>query len=208
MPRKPPGTRLTDLKRSAIVSAAVSEFQKHGFAGTSMDRIAAAADVTKRTVYKHFPSKDDLFQTFLDELLSRCGEIEEFSYNKDASLEEQLLVIGSAIAQMITSDEVLNLARVVLARFLQTPEFAAVAAEGQDTVEEGLVKWIQAAKRDGRLSTTSPKQAAKQFTALIKAFAFWPQLMGMEQPLTDRELKRVIKSAVTMFLDHHGKTRD
>ncbi|MFP4904840.1 TetR/AcrR family transcriptional regulator, partial [Paraburkholderia sp. BR14261] len=43
--------RLTDRKRAAIVAAAIDEFLASGFDATSMDRIAARANVSKRTVY-------------------------------------------------------------------------------------------------------------------------------------------------------------
>ncbi|WP_313213004.1 TetR family transcriptional regulator, partial [Stenotrophomonas sp.] len=39
-------SRLTDRKREAILRAAVAEFREFGFAGTSMDRIAATAEVS------------------------------------------------------------------------------------------------------------------------------------------------------------------
>ncbi|MCF5632840.1 TetR family transcriptional regulator, partial [Pseudomonas syringae] len=51
--------RLTDQKREAIVLAAIAEFGDRGFEITSMDRIAARAEVSKRTVYNHFPSKEE-----------------------------------------------------------------------------------------------------------------------------------------------------
>ena len=63
--------RLTDRKREAILSAAVEEFRTAGYEATSMDRIAAAAGVSKRTVYNHFPSKDELFGLMLEHLWNR-----------------------------------------------------------------------------------------------------------------------------------------
>lgn len=66
MPRAP--QRLTDRKRDAIVRAAVEEFRASGYEATSMDRIAEAAGVSKRTVYNHFPSKEALFSMILEEL--------------------------------------------------------------------------------------------------------------------------------------------
>ena len=60
--------KLTDRKRAAIITAAIAEFRARGFEATSMDRIASAASVSKRTVYNHFPSKDDLFEQILQEL--------------------------------------------------------------------------------------------------------------------------------------------
>ncbi|EPN63565.1 TetR family transcriptional regulator, partial [Pseudomonas syringae pv. actinidiae ICMP 19096] len=62
--------RLTDQKRESIVQAAIAEFGDRGFEITSMDRIAARAEVSKRTVYNHFPSKEELFAEMLQRLWS------------------------------------------------------------------------------------------------------------------------------------------
>jgi TetR/AcrR family transcriptional regulator of autoinduction and epiphytic fitness len=61
-------TRLTDRKRQAILKAAAEQFRACGFDATSVDRIAAAAGVSKRTVYNHFPSKEELFTETLVQL--------------------------------------------------------------------------------------------------------------------------------------------
>ena len=76
MPEPIEKKRLTDRKNSEILAAAVSEFQKRGFDGTSMDRIAEAAGASKRTVYNHFKSKDELFTAIIAEIRGRIGEIE------------------------------------------------------------------------------------------------------------------------------------
>jgi len=47
--------------RSVIVDAAIAEFTDIGFARSSLDRVAAAADVTKGAVYHHFNDKEALF---------------------------------------------------------------------------------------------------------------------------------------------------
>ena len=46
--------------RERLVAAAVELFYRHGFAAIGVDRVIAAAGVTKTTFYKHFESKDDL----------------------------------------------------------------------------------------------------------------------------------------------------
>jgi AcrR family transcriptional regulator len=46
--------------RTAIADAAVALFIDHGFVETTMDDVALAAGVSRRTAYRHFPSKDDL----------------------------------------------------------------------------------------------------------------------------------------------------
>jgi AcrR family transcriptional regulator len=53
--------------RSRILKAGYELFYKRGFARVSMDAIAAASGVTKRSLYYHFESKDDLVRAVLQE---------------------------------------------------------------------------------------------------------------------------------------------
>ena len=51
--------------REQIIQAADALFYGEGIRSASMDAIAAKAGVTKRTIYYHFPSKDDLIAAYL-----------------------------------------------------------------------------------------------------------------------------------------------
>ena len=51
--------------REQIIQAADALFYGEGIRGASMDAIAEKASVTKRTIYYHFPSKDDLIAAYL-----------------------------------------------------------------------------------------------------------------------------------------------
>ncbi|HXW08421.1 MAG TPA: TetR family transcriptional regulator, partial [Vicinamibacterales bacterium] len=52
----PPGRRRRDAEssRHRLLDAAAAEFAAHGFAGASVDRIAAAAGLNKAMIYYHF----------------------------------------------------------------------------------------------------------------------------------------------------------
>jgi AcrR family transcriptional regulator len=52
--------RSRDKTRVRILQAAYGLFRRRGFARVSVDEIAAAANITKRTLYSHFESKDTL----------------------------------------------------------------------------------------------------------------------------------------------------
>ena len=52
--------------RLRILEAAFSLFWRQGFLRVSMDDIAARAGITKRALYQHFPSKDDLMAATLE----------------------------------------------------------------------------------------------------------------------------------------------
>ncbi len=46
----------------------MQEFLAHGYAATSMDRVASAAGVSKATIYSHFKDKADLFAAIMQQL--------------------------------------------------------------------------------------------------------------------------------------------
>ena len=58
-------TRGTSETRDRIIRAANRMFYAHGIRTVSVDAIAEAAGVTKRTLYYHFRSKDDLIETYM-----------------------------------------------------------------------------------------------------------------------------------------------
>lgn len=57
-----------EATRAAIVKAAKRLFGERGFAGTTMDNVAAAAHVAKGAVYHHFQTKEALFEAVFDEV--------------------------------------------------------------------------------------------------------------------------------------------
>ncbi|BAY87021.1 TetR family transcriptional regulator protein [Calothrix parasitica NIES-267] len=66
-------TSQSEEKVEAILQGAMQEFLKHGFAATTMDRITAAAGVSKTTVYSYFQDKEKLFIALIECLISNYG---------------------------------------------------------------------------------------------------------------------------------------
>jgi AcrR family transcriptional regulator len=64
--------RLSDVKLATLLDAAAAEFFERGYIGASVDRIAAAAGVSKSTIHRQFASKEGLFRHIV---LSRVHEI-------------------------------------------------------------------------------------------------------------------------------------
>jgi TetR/AcrR family transcriptional regulator of autoinduction and epiphytic fitness len=192
--------RLTDRKREAIIQAAIVEFRASGFEVTSMDKIAATAGVSKRTVYNHFPSKEELFAEILHKLWASISAQQETLYRNDLPLREQLGVLLRAKLQLLADDNFLDLARVAIAATIHSPERAQDMVARIGEREEGLTVWIREAQADGRLKPVDPCFAAQQVHGLIKAFAFWPQI-SMSQPALSAEMQNTVaESALDMFL--------
>jgi TetR/AcrR family transcriptional repressor of nem operon len=60
--------------RRRLVDAGGRHAKQHGFAGTGLDAMAAAAGVTTGSLYKHFDGKSDLFVSVLQAELQRTAE--------------------------------------------------------------------------------------------------------------------------------------
>ncbi|VVO42085.1 TetR/AcrR family transcriptional regulator [Pseudomonas fluorescens] len=195
--------RLTDRKRAAIIQAAIAEFRANGFDITSMDKIAATAGVSKRTVYNHFPSKEELFAEILNQLWARLTAEPETSYRPDLPLRDQMHRMLMAKLQMMSEDSFLDLARVAIAATIHSPERAQNMVARMGEREESLTLWIRAAQADGRLKPVEPEFAAQQIQGMLKSFAFWPQIsMGLPTLSAERQ-STVVESALDMFLACH-----
>ena len=75
--RKAEDKESRSAKPNAIVLAALELFTRYGYRKTSIDDIAQAAQVAKRTVYLHFENKAAVFLAILeylgDQVRQRCG---------------------------------------------------------------------------------------------------------------------------------------
>lgn len=195
--------RLTDRKREAILEAAIAEFRSSGFDITSMDKIAATAGVSKRTVYNHFPSKEELFAEILNRLWNRVTAEQDAAYTPDKPLRDQLRQLLQAKLHLLAEDSFLDLARIAIAATIHSPERAQNMVSRMGQREEGLTVWIRQAQADGRLKTVDPAFAAQQLHGLLKTFAFWPQISMGQPSLTPAQQIEVIESALDMFLTRY-----
>jgi TetR/AcrR family transcriptional regulator of autoinduction and epiphytic fitness len=197
--------RLTDRKRIAIIDAAIAEFRANGFESTSMDKIAATAGVSKRTVYNHFPGKDELFAEILKQLWDASFDLMDIAYAPGQPLREQLCKLVTQKMAMLADQNFLDLARVAIAETIHSPERAQAMVARLGEREEGVTRWIRAAQQDGKLKSCDAVFAAHLLQGQVKAFAFWPQVTMGRAPLSKEQQQPVVDAAVDMFLAYFGK---
>lgn len=63
-----------DERHASILRGAARAFARSGFAGTSMDDVAAEVGVSRLIVYRHFDSKEDLYRAVLQRVFDRHAE--------------------------------------------------------------------------------------------------------------------------------------
>jgi AcrR family transcriptional regulator len=61
-------------RQASILHAAARAFAQGGYAGTSMDDVAAEAGISRLIVYRHFASKEELYRAVLEQVRDRLRE--------------------------------------------------------------------------------------------------------------------------------------
>jgi TetR/AcrR family transcriptional repressor of mexJK operon len=160
--------------RAAVVAAARTLFLRQGYAGTTMEDIAALAGLTKRTLYNNYADKDALFRQIVTEVLGYAEEFvrglhEEFTVGiTAANLPGSLHDLGRRLALGIVRPEVLALRRLLIGEARGFPGLAAEyfdRAPGQ--VLKALASGFARLDRSGLLRVSNAKRAAAQFAYLV-----------------------------------------
>lgn len=192
------GKRDTSRKRESILDAAQQAFVNEGYDNSSMDRIAEIAGASKRTVYNHFASKEDLFGQVLDRFMAQTVALKQIRYDPKRSLQAQLGEFADAKMAISKNPSWLGLMKMTTGVFIIHPDLAKETMKCAEDEEDTLVIWLKAAAADGRLKVSDPKLAADAFWAMVGGAFFWPSIfLG---PTTTREASRMKKELVGMFL--------
>ena len=168
--------RDTSRKHHEFLDGAVREFQAVGYENSSMDRIAASAGASKRTVYNHFASKELLFHAAFDRLKDELQELRCISYDPERGLTEQLGEFVDAKRAVAENPAWLGLMKVATAVFIANPDLARDTMARLAEEEDRLVSWLQAATADGRMRVENPTRAAQVFWAMVSGGFYWPSL--------------------------------
>ncbi|WP_028107980.1 TetR/AcrR family transcriptional regulator [Ferrimonas futtsuensis] len=193
----------SEIKREAIIDAARHAFAEQGVQGTSMDRVAALAQVSKRTVYNHFPSKEALVMHLLRELWQQALTQSKIQYQGDEPLAPQLQALLEEELAMMSDPVNLDMMRVAFGHFLFHPEQMQAEMEKYGELETGLQRWLAAAVADGRLKSLEIPFAVEQLHGLIKGCGFWPQVLMSMPPLGESERQHLAAESAAMFLSHY-----
>lgn len=193
----------SELKREAIIAGAMKAFQQYGVADSSMDKIAELANVSKRTVYNHFESKEMLVAEIITSEWEKHTVVYNLDYNPSKSIESQLTLLAANELELMCNSKLLELIRVAMAHLLFAPDFSNAQLARIFEQETALKRWLKLAMADGKLKESNVALADEQITGLLKARAFWPQVMRQEKPLTEKDKKALIEVTVGMFLSYY-----
>ena len=189
-------------KYAQIIEAAVAEFQAKGFTSASMDRISIQAEVSKRTLYKYFESKENLFRSIVFELSNRFVDIFEYRYEKERNIRDQLTELAWAEGRILMMPDVMKMARMIISETLRNPELATVVQDKLDKTQI-FISLMHEATNNGQLQVDDPERAGQEFVGLIKSRAFWPMVFT-GSVLSEDDMAAIIESSVEMIMSRYG----
>ena len=191
--------KLSEQKRLQILSAAEKAFSEQGLDSTSMDYVAKLAQVSKRTVYNHFPSKQDLFQAILSDMMRKMEQVGQVAFDPNKEIRGQLREIAEQEVALLTSDNFIRLGRTAFIQMLKDSSLAAKLSSEAIGCEQHLACFIRSACECGVLAVDDPDFAGKQFVYHLKSFVFYPKLYGFSE-VPESEQQDMIEKTLDMFL--------
>lgn len=195
----------SELKREAILAAAKKAYQDDGVQNTSMDKLAALAQVSKRTVYNHFSSKEALVMELLSDLWQNSMSDIDIQFSENVSIQEQLERLLLAELNVIGAQSYLDLAKVAFGHFFYKPDELQLQVEKMAEQETALSRWLQLMMDAKKLIIEDKHKAGVQLHSLLKGSAFWPQLVGMRAVLSLEEKEQLVTETADMFLSRYLK---
>ena len=199
-----PQRRKQPAKRQAIIDAAQRVFLAQGFASSSVDAIAAAAGVSKQTIYNHFGDKEALFRAVVRAVQSDFAD--DFH---DAGLEERLATsddlgrdlreLGRRWVAVVLQEDVAALRRLVIAEQDRHPWLFDEWQQPRPALERALRGAISKQAERGALDVADAGLAVDQLLLVVITAALTRAAYG-RRGLTETEAGQIVDNGVEMWL--------
>ncbi|WP_159995233.1 TetR/AcrR family transcriptional regulator [Roseomonas sp. 18066] len=185
--------------RQRVVAAAAAEFRARGFHLATMDAIARGAGCSKKTIYKHFASKEDLFlalQDLRDDAFLRIG------IDHAAAPAEALGRFMREVAALLLSDQAIAGIRMALAEYTHSPALLdAAERRGVSKARFALEDYLEALERRGLYAFGPPHEAARLLMGMAIGAFHHEQLMGFVAHFPQAVVEARIDRAIAIFLN-------
>lgn len=201
--RRPTGGRPTAAAairlEAAILEEATAAFLRDGYAATSMESIAKACGVAKRTIYVRWNGKAALFRAVVENLMGRWLT-STGHWPSEGDLKTVLTYVADQIMGVALSPDAIALHRLLIAesgRFAELPRMLSHAGAGAGIARVAAL--LEAAADRGEMPHQDTILAAEQFMHLLLA---GPQrrALGLGVSLAPEETKAWRDEAIRLFL--------
>jgi AcrR family transcriptional regulator len=187
-------------RRQRLCEAAAHVFLRDGYAAASMDEVARAAGMSKRTLYQVFASKAVLFEATIAAALAPVAL--DTDLEREPDLRVALTGILLAAARHLLAERQIGIYRLVISERPRCPELAeathrVLTSRGSSVLQRRLAAEAAA----GRLRLADPAAAARMLYGMVLGSAQLRLLLGVRRLPTSAEIEALAQEAVGLFLD-------
>jgi len=177
-------------------------FLRDGFAAASTDAIAAAAKVSKRTLYVYYPSKEELFADVMRKLTIENPQIralktmEEISPSSEEELRRDLLRLAQKIVATMMQPDYLALLRTTIADTHRFPQLGGIfRATVPERALRNFVVFIEKSRERGVIGPdVDGDTAARMFVGPLLTYAVLDGLFaeGPPRPPAQEKIEDIV----------------
>ena len=192
--------RRPELRPDEIADAAFGVFAKRGFAAARMDDIAAAAGVSKGTLYLYFPGKEALFEAAVSRLIGpRIELIRQTATNFGGSTADLIRQLGQLMAEQAQRPEMGVLIRLLISEAQSFPALTEiyhrqVIAPGMAMLRALILHGVET----GEFRETALPDLPQWLMAPFVTSVIWRILFERLQPL---DVERLIAMHIDFTLE-------
>lgn len=182
-----------------VRAAAVATFLEFGYDGATMEAIAKAAGITKRSLYARYPDKRAAFAEVIPWALSRYEETGTDAVPAGEDIAAALLKVARVALRRATDPENVRLTRIAMNEHAKFPEFEVTADSMMwSGRQRAVVEVLKRGEALGVVKVDDIELAAEHFLAMVELVPGRMADFGIYR--SKRQEERHLKSAVSLFM--------
>ena len=202
LPKRGRPRRGTEVARTtALINAATRVFLREGYGLASIDKVAAEAGVSTRTIYERHKNKADLLGAVISRLVDRMSTVLATADLNRLEPRAALSVIAETITGRARDPDAAALFRIVATESHRFPELAAKMRENnKQCVDNVVANYLRAQVTRGELALADPDRAATLFLQMICSELHESLLFGGEAAVARLDCKSHVEHVIDIFL--------
>ena len=189
------------MKKESIFQAAEEEFLENGFQGARMENIAKRAEVSKRTLYKYYPSKEDVYEALVEKLFSEVDQALPCEFDSSLGIEVMIEKIVANKLNLLINPDFLNLSKVILQKEMVGKKIDPKMISRLDQGQVHFYEWLEKCRAAGLLrGEFHLDEINLWFHSLVEGLLMWPLILGIKSPPQGDEIDDYKYMIVNSFL--------
>jgi len=202
LPKRGRPRRGTEVARTAaLINAATRVFLREGYGLASIDKVAAEAGVSTRTIYERYKNKADLLGAVISRLVDRTSAALATAELNRLEPRAALALIADTITSRARDPDAAALFRIVATEAQRFPALAAKMRENnKQCVDNVVANYLRAQVARGELTLADPDRAATLFLQMICSELHESLLFGGEAAVARLDCKAHVEHVIDIFL--------